>query len=96
VESVFYLWRRTGDPMYREWAWRIFQAFQTNCRAKLGYAGLKDVRHTPPQQDDTMQSFWLAETLKYLYLTFSDSAVIPLDKFVLNTEAHPIRITPRA
>ena len=43
-----------------------------------------------------MQSFWLAETLKYLYLTFSDSAVIPLDKFVLNTEAHPIRITPRA
>ena len=44
---------------------------------------------------DKMESFWLAETLKYLYLLFSDDAVISLDKWVLNTEAHPLPIVPR-
>jgi len=43
-----------------------------------------------------MQSFFLAETLKYLYLLFSPSTVIPLDEWVFNTEAHPVRIVPRA
>lgn len=39
-----------------------------------------------------IQSFFLAETLKYLYLIFMDDDVISLDKFVMNTEAHPIPI----
>jgi len=42
--------------------------------------------------DDLQQSFFLAETLKYLYLIFSDDDVISLDEFVFNTEAHPMRI----
>ena len=46
----------------------------------------------PCQNDNTMQSFWLAETLKYLYLMFSPPDLLPLDKWVLNTEAHPMRI----
>ena len=44
--------------------------------------------------DDTQQTFWLAETLKYLYLIFSPDDLIPLDKYVLNTEAHPMLIWP--
>jgi len=39
-------------------------------QAEAGYAGIKDVRLAAPQQDDTMQSFFLAETLKYLWLLF--------------------------
>ena len=40
-----------------------------------------------------MESFWLAETLKYFYLLFSDDPdLIPLDEFVFNTEAHPLPI----
>ena len=48
----------------------------------------------PPPQRDKMESFWLAETLKYLFLLFDESqpALIPLDQFVLNTEAHPLPI----
>ena len=42
------------------------------------------------QQDHTQQSFWLAETLKYMYLLFSPDDVVPLDKYVFNTEAHPL------
>lgn len=39
-----------------------------------------------------MESFWLAETLKYLYLTLDDSQpqLLPLDEYVFNTEAHPL------
>jgi len=47
------------------------------------------------EKDDMMQSFFLAETLKYLYLLFSPSTVIPLDEWVFNTEAHPVRIVSR-
>ncbi len=45
---------------------------------------------------DKMQSFFLAETLKYLYLLFSDDNVIDINKYVFNTEAHPLpRLTKK-
>jgi mannosyl-oligosaccharide alpha-1,2-mannosidase len=34
----------------------------------------------------------LAETLKYLYLLFREDDLVPLDKWVFNTEAHPFPI----
>ena len=46
------------------------------------------------QKNEIQESFLLAETLKYLYLIFSDDELISLDEFVLNTEAHPLRINP--
>ncbi|KAK3427885.1 hypothetical protein EUGRSUZ_F04021 [Eucalyptus grandis] len=93
VESLFYLWRLTGNKTYKEWGWNIFQAFEKNSRVESGYVGLKDVNSGV--KDNMMQSFFLAETLKYLYLLFSPSSVISLDEWVFNTEAHPIRIVPR-
>ncbi|XP_024528760.1 mannosyl-oligosaccharide 1,2-alpha-mannosidase MNS1 [Selaginella moellendorffii] len=93
VESLFYLWRKTGDTKYRDWGWDIFQAFEARSRVDTGYVGLRDVRSG--EKDDKMQSFFLAETLKYLYLLFSPSSVIPLDQWVFNTEAHPIKIVQR-
>ncbi|XRA97022.1 mannosyl-oligosaccharide alpha-1,2-mannosidase [Pycnococcus provasolii] len=92
VESMMLLWRLTKKQRYRDWGWAIFMAFERHCRADVGYSGVKDVRRVPPQKDDTMQSFFLAETLKYLYLLFSPDDVVPLDEWVFNTEAHPIRI----
>jgi len=95
VESLMVLFRKTGDPIFREWGWEIFQAFERHCKTNDGYAGLKDVRLARPQQDDTMQSFFLAETLKYLYLLFDDTSHIAMDEWVFNTEAHPIKIFKR-
>lgn len=46
------------------------------------------------QKNEIQESFLLAETLKYLYLIFSDDELISLDEFVFNTEAHPLRINP--
>jgi mannosyl-oligosaccharide alpha-1,2-mannosidase len=44
-----------------------------------------------PAHEDSMESYWLAETLKYFYLLYSEPDLVSLDDFVLNTEAHPLR-----
>jgi len=92
VESYFVLWRVTKDPKYREWGWQAFQAIEKHCRTPDGYSGIQDVNSLPVVHDDLQQSFFLAETLKYLYLLFSPDDLIPLDQYVFNTEAHPLGI----
>ncbi|KAF0448079.1 mannosyl-oligosaccharide alpha-1,2-mannosidase [Gigaspora margarita] len=93
VESLFILWRLTGDVQYREWGWKIFQAFEKYSKVdEGGYTSLDDVTVVPPKRRDKMETFWLAETLKYFYLLFGPDDLIPLDKYVFNTEAHPLPI----
>jgi len=91
VESLFILYRITGDKKYQEWGYKIFLAIEKYCRTESAYSGLNDVGVQNPTFNDRMESFFLAETLKYLYLLFSPTHVIPLDEFVFNTEAHPTR-----
>lgn len=86
------MWRFTKDPKYREWGWEIFQNIEKYCKVAHGYSGVKNVNSIPVQHNDFQESFFLAETLKYLYLLFDDSK-IPLSEWVFNTEAHPLRIT---
>jgi mannosyl-oligosaccharide alpha-1,2-mannosidase len=62
------------------------------CRRDVGYSGITNVYQTDSASDDIQQSFFLAETLKYLYLTFTEDHVLPLDEWVFNTEAHPLPI----
>ncbi|XP_076445809.1 mannosyl-oligosaccharide 1,2-alpha-mannosidase IA-like [Babylonia areolata] len=92
METYFYMWRLTKDQKYRDWAWEAAQALEKHCRVDGGFTGLRDVYQASPQKDDVQQSFLLAETLKYLYLTFSDDSLIPLNKWVFNTEAHPFPV----
>ncbi len=92
VESLFVLWRVTGQEKYREWGWQIFQAFERHCRVSGGgYSSIKDVTMMPARHSGKMESFFTAETLKYLWLLFADTAFVPLDEWVFNTEAHPLR-----
>jgi len=37
-------------------------------------------------------SWFLAETLKYLYLLFDDTNAITFNNWVFNTEAHPLPV----
>ncbi|KAJ4301095.1 mannosyl-oligosaccharide alpha-1,2-mannosidase [Kalmusia sp. IMI 367209] len=91
VESLFYMWRITGDEIYREWGWEMFNSFvkHTIVENGGGFTSINDVRSVPPPGRDNMESFWLAETLKYFYLLFSENDLLQLDQIVLNTEAHP-------
>ena len=87
IESIFYQYRITNDPKYREWGQKIVVALNTHARVDSGFHGLENERPL-----DRMESFFVAETLKYLYLLFSDSSVISLKEYVFNTEAHPFSI----
>ncbi|KAL0442527.1 UNVERIFIED_CONTAM: Mannosyl-oligosaccharide 1,2-alpha-mannosidase MNS3 [Sesamum latifolium] len=71
VESLFVLFRITEDPKYREWGWEIFEAFEKYTKVDSGgYTSLDDVTVLPPHRRDKMETFFLGETLKYLYLLF--------------------------
>ncbi|XP_032367838.1 mannosidase, alpha, class 1B, member 1b isoform X2 [Etheostoma spectabile] len=97
VESLFYLYRFTKDQKYREWGWKILQNFNKYTKVSSGgYTSINNVRDPDyPSPRDKMESFFLGETLKYLYLLFSDDPnLISLDQYVFNTEAHPLPIWP--
>ncbi|PKX95703.1 glycoside hydrolase family 47 protein [Aspergillus novofumigatus IBT 16806] len=122
VESLFYMYRVTGDQMYRQWGWEMFKSFirhtavvehdhshETDVPADAdaaaagaqaekvarpsritGFTSLSNANTVPPVTRDNMESFWMAETLKYFYLLFSDRDFISLEDHVFNTEAHPL------
>ncbi|KAM9207469.1 endoplasmic reticulum mannosyl-oligosaccharide 1,2-alpha-mannosidase-like [Dugong dugon] len=95
VESLFYLHRCTGDSKYRDWGWEILQSFNTYTRVPTGgYSSINNVQDPQnPDPRDKMESFFLGEMLKYLFLLFSDNAdLLSPDTCVFNTEAHPLPI----
>jgi mannosyl-oligosaccharide alpha-1,2-mannosidase len=83
IESVFIMFRLTGDPIWREKGWAMFEAVNRHTRTMLAYSAINDVTSAAPVYKDSMESFWLAETLKYSYLLFSDPNVVSLDEYVL-------------
>ncbi|KAI9703979.1 MAG: ubiquitin-specific protease ubp2 [Bogoriella megaspora] len=91
IESVFYMWRITGDESWREKGWKMFTAIQAYTSTELGSSAIDDVTKKAPIPSDEMESFWLAETLKYFYLLFSEPELVSLDEYILNTEAHPFK-----
>ena len=86
------MWKFTGDQKYRDMAWTIFLSINRTCRVKYGFTSLTNLEKKNPDYKDEMESFFLSETLKYLYLIFSDSSLISPVDWVFNTEAHPFRI----
>ena len=97
VESLFYMHRVTRDAEHREAGWKIFQAIEKHCRVCAdcevsGYSEVADAtvgKETKVTHTGHMESFFLGETMKYLYLLFADDSVLDLDCWVFNTEAHP-------
>jgi mannosidase alpha-like ER degradation enhancer 2 len=93
MESAYYLYHYTRDPRYLEMGQTFLRALVKYCRTEDAYAGLSSV--VSKEKVDSMPSFFLAETLKYLYLLFTPDA-LTFDAVVFNTEAHPLRrVEPR-
>lgn len=103
LESIYHMHRATREPGWQWAAHTALQHLHRMNRARCGYAavvGVKDTTtgtiHASPRsvhQIDEMPSFFLSETLKYLYLTFDDDNFLHTDKdrdWVFTTEAHPI------
>ncbi|KAK2013688.1 family 47 glycosyl hydrolase, partial [Colletotrichum eremochloae] len=94
IESIFLLYRMTGQEDLQDIAWNMFQSVMKATETEFANSAIADV--TVPagktEKTDSMESFWLAETLKYYYLIFSPPDLISLDEYVFNTEAHPFRL----
>lgn len=83
IESLFVLYRITGDTSLQDKAWNMFQAISNATKTAIAYAGISDVTVVDSDLLDSMESFWTAETLKYFYLIFSEPDIISLDEYVL-------------
>ena len=91
IESAYYLKFFTKDPRYEDMGSTFILSLVRYCKTDAGFAALSDVE--TKAKKDSMESFYLAETLKYLYLLFAPETTLDLDQVVFNTEAHPLRRT---
>jgi mannosidase alpha-like ER degradation enhancer 2 len=91
IESAYYLEYFTKDPRYQEMGSTFILGLVRYCKTEAGFAALSDVETKTKR--DSMESYFLAETLKYLYLLFAPRETLDLNKIVFNTEAHPLRKT---
>jgi mannosidase alpha-like ER degradation enhancer 2 len=91
IESAYYLYSYTKNPRYQEMGKTFLESLQRYCKTDSGYAALSSVK--TKEKKDAMESFFLAETLKYLYLLFAPPDTIDLSKVTFNTEAHPMKKT---
>jgi hypothetical protein len=91
IESAYYLYFFTSDPKYLDMGETYFQGLLKFCRTDDAYAALSNIQ--TKERADSMESFFLAETLKYLYLLYAPRHTLDLHHIVFNTEAHPLRRT---
>ncbi|MEM6965631.1 MAG: glycoside hydrolase family 47 protein [Bacteroidota bacterium] len=91
IESAAYLFHHTGDKKYFEMGKTMFESIVKYCKTEDAYAELEDIR-TMEKKDD-MQSFFLAETMKYAFLLASDQKKLDFKNTIFNTEAHPMQKT---
>ena len=82
LESNFYAWRYTGNTTYYDRAVAAYQSLETHLKtSSVAYAPINNVNSAGGGGFiDDMESFWFAEVLKYLYLTFDDPTHISLDE----------------
>jgi hypothetical protein len=91
MESAYYLYHYTQDSLYLRMGKTMFDSLTTYCRTPAGYCELRSV--ITKEKSDRMESYFLAETLKYLYLLFAPPETLDFGSVIFNTEAHPIRKT---
>jgi hypothetical protein len=92
IESNYHLYRATRDPWYLHVGEMVLKDVKRRCWTRCGWSGLQDVR--TGEKSDRMESFFLGETAKYLYLLFDpDHPLNSLDAaYVFTTEGHPLLI----
>ncbi|XP_073539793.1 ER degradation-enhancing alpha-mannosidase-like protein 2 [Phyllobates terribilis] len=77
IESAMYLYKATKDPTLLELGRDAIESIEKISRVDCGFATIKDVRDH--KLDNRMESFFLAETMKYLYLLFDPDNFIHSD-----------------
>ncbi|XP_067233119.1 ER degradation-enhancing alpha-mannosidase-like protein 3 [Chanodichthys erythropterus] len=93
AESTYFLYKATGDPYYLKVGQSIVEKLNAHARVPCGFAAVQDVR--TGTHEDRMDSFFLAEMFKYLYLLFSEKSQLPIDidDYIFTTEAHLLPVS---
>ncbi len=92
IESAYYLFSHTGDSLYFRRNEKYWNDIKKYCKTDVAFASLEDV--TTKEKRDYMPTFFFAETMKYLYLTFAGKEIgFNLNDYVFTTEAHPFKKT---
>ncbi len=89
IESTYYLYHYTQDAKYLAMGQTYFDSLVKYCRTDVGFAELAEVRSK--KKNDAMESFFFAETLKYLYLLYAPESTLDFNAVIFNTEAHPMQ-----
>lgn len=108
VESWYYAYQATGDQYWRDVAWAYVLAQNATLRVGSGFSSINNVLDpTGGGSRSSMQSFMLAEVLKYQWLIQTEKkgefhvlSGTPgsgnyTNYFVYNTECHPIRVAAK-
>lgn len=96
IESSYHLYRATKDTWYLYVGEMVMKDINRRCRTECGFAGIQNV--VTGELSDRMESFFLGETTKYLYLLYDDDHPLnSLDAaYVFTTEGHPLIIPKTA
>ncbi|KAL7631661.1 UNVERIFIED_CONTAM: hypothetical protein RMT77_018030 [Armadillidium vulgare] len=71
IESLMYLYQGTKDHAFLKMGADLVRAIEHSTKTKCGYATVENV--VDHSLDNRMESFFLAETTKYLYLLFHEN-----------------------
>nr|XP_046208658.1 ER degradation-enhancing alpha-mannosidase-like protein 3 isoform X2 [Oncorhynchus gorbuscha] len=88
AESTYFLYKATKDPYYLEVGRTVLDNLNRFARVPCGFAAMKDVR--TGSHEDRMDSFFLAEMFKYLFLLFAEEEDLTfnVEDYIFTTEAH--------
>jgi hypothetical protein len=90
MESAYYLFNITGDSTYYEMNLAFWEDLKSYCRTEIAFTSIENV--STKKQKDYMPTFFFAETLKYLFLTFTgETHPFVFEDYLFTTEAHPFR-----
>lgn len=92
IESTYFLYRATKDDLYLSMGERAYWSINNYTRVDKGFASLANVESK--ELEDRMNSFFLAETCKYLYLLFDEQNFAHQRRYIFTTEGHlfPVRL----
>ena len=92
AESYYFLWQKTRDQKFRDYAWRLVKAIDKHARIKSGGFATTYAKYVPSDHSNQQREWFLGATLKYLYLIFSQDQLLPSDQWIFNNAGHPLPI----
>ncbi|KAI7957104.1 hypothetical protein MJO28_004199 [Puccinia striiformis f. sp. tritici] len=95
IESIFYMWRLTGNREWQERGWKLFTKWAEASITDFGFADIEDVTEDINDDNNKFDGYTgtlPTESIKYFFLLFSDPQTVSLDEYVFNMASHPFKI----